>query len=73
MLRHAVIECALIIKWADVRSDNYRSVYLGDGSDKIVEIIRNIHQVTELCQRKFPAKNRTAAYLLRRRRPSSPD
>ncbi|MCE3242283.1 MAG: hypothetical protein K0Q83_2790 [Deltaproteobacteria bacterium] len=74
MLRHAVIECALSIKLTDVGSENYRSAYLGDGSDKMVEIIRNIHQVTELCQRKFPAKSPgTAAYLLNNRRLISAD
>jgi hypothetical protein len=41
--------------------------YLGDGSDEMVQIICNIHQVTELCQRKFSAKKPTgtAAYLLK--------
>ena len=68
MLRHAVIECALIIELADVGSENCRSAYL-DGSDKMVQIICNIHQVTgALSTQVFREKpTGTAAYLLNNR------
>jgi hypothetical protein len=45
-------------------SENYQSAYLGDGSDKMVQIICNIHQTAELCQRKFSAKSRPARRLI---------